>query len=66
MDELESRQAKAGAGPRAGEDLSRLSESELTERIDLFSAEIARLHAELNRRDGVRAAAEALFGKPSS
>ena len=66
MEDLEPRLPNSGMGPRAGEDLSRLSETELTERIDIFAAEIARLQAELSRRDGVRAAAEALFGKAPS
>lgn len=61
MDDLEPRAAKTGAQPQAGEDLSRLSETELTDRIGIFTAEIERLKSELERRGGVRAAAEALF-----
>jgi len=44
-----------------GEDLSLLSEHELVERIALCEAEIERLKAELDRKKGGRAAADAVF-----
>jgi uncharacterized small protein (DUF1192 family) len=44
-----------------GQDLSRLSAGELTERIDQMKAEIARLEAELSTKGATKAAAEALF-----
>jgi uncharacterized small protein (DUF1192 family) len=44
-----------------GEDLSRLSASELTERIGQLQAEIARLEADLSTKGATKAAAEALF-----
>jgi len=46
-----------------GEDLARLSESELDERVARLRAEIARVEAERETRGGVRAAADALFRK---
>ncbi|MCY1704824.1 DUF1192 domain-containing protein [Pannonibacter sp. SL95] len=66
MEDLEPRQSLSTERPRAGDDLARLSETELTERIEIFTAEIARLRSELERRGGVRSAAEALFSKKSS
>jgi uncharacterized small protein (DUF1192 family) len=44
-----------------GEDLSRLSAGDLTERIGQLRAEIARLEAELSTKGATKAAAEALF-----
>jgi uncharacterized small protein (DUF1192 family) len=44
-----------------GEDLSRLSAGELTERIGQLKAEIARLEADLSTKGATKAAAEALF-----
>jgi uncharacterized small protein (DUF1192 family) len=44
-----------------GEDLSRLSAAELTERIGQLKTEIARLEAELSSKGATKAAAEALF-----
>jgi uncharacterized small protein (DUF1192 family) len=44
-----------------GEDLSRLSAGELTERIGQLKTEIARLEAELSSKGATKAAAEALF-----
>ena len=44
-----------------GQDLSLLSVAELSERIGLLRAEIARLEAELRTRDTTKSAAEALF-----
>jgi uncharacterized small protein (DUF1192 family) len=46
-----------------GEDLSRLSEHELAERIALLQAEVLRVTAERDARGGVRAAADAVFRK---
>ncbi len=54
------------AGPAAisiGDDLSRLSEDELVERLSALEAEIARTIAERDARRGTRAAADALFKK---
>ncbi|WP_026381533.1 DUF1192 domain-containing protein [Afifella pfennigii] len=56
----EDRPAKKPAHA-VGEDLSLLSEHELAERIELCDAEIARLKAELERKRGGRAAADAFF-----
>jgi uncharacterized small protein (DUF1192 family) len=47
-----------------GQDLSQLSEIELSERIDMLQAEIRRLEAERAKRGSMRAAADAFF-KPS-
>ena len=44
-----------------GQDLSRLSAGELTERIDQLKSEITRLQAELSSKGATKAAAEALF-----
>ncbi|MER9327995.1 DUF1192 domain-containing protein [Mesorhizobium sp. M0152] len=44
-----------------GQDLSLLSVGELSERIDLLRAEIARLETELKTKDNTKSAAEALF-----
>lgn len=44
-----------------GQDLSLLSVGELSERIDLLRAEIARLEVELRTKDSTKSAAEALF-----
>jgi uncharacterized small protein (DUF1192 family) len=44
-----------------GEDLSRLSAGELSERIGQLQAEIARLEADLSTKGATKAAAEALF-----
>ena len=44
-----------------GQDLSLLSVGELTERIELLRAEIARLEGELSAKGASKSAAEALF-----
>ena len=44
-----------------GEDLSRLSAGELSERIGQLQAEIARLEADLSTKRATKVAAEALF-----
>jgi uncharacterized small protein (DUF1192 family) len=44
-----------------GQDLSLLSVSDLSERINLLKAEIVRLEAELKTKDATKNAAEALF-----
>jgi uncharacterized small protein (DUF1192 family) len=44
-----------------GQDLSLLSQGELTERIGLLREEIARLEAELQAKGTTKSAAEALF-----
>jgi uncharacterized small protein (DUF1192 family) len=44
-----------------GQDLSRLSAGELSERIAQLHAEIARLETELSAKGATKAAAEALF-----
>jgi uncharacterized small protein (DUF1192 family) len=49
-----------------GQDLSRLSAGELTERIGQLKAEIARLEAELSSKGATKAAAEALFKRGRS
>lgn len=49
----------------AAEDLGPYSQAELDERIALLEAEIARVTAHRNKAAAHRAAADALFGKPS-
>lgn len=51
------------AGLLAGEDLSPYSRDELTARIALLEAEIARVREQLDKASAHRAAAEAVFGK---
>jgi uncharacterized small protein (DUF1192 family) len=53
----------AASVARLGEDLARLSVSELEARIEALEQEIARVERELDARGGVRAAADALFRK---
>ena len=43
------------------EDLSRLSENDLTKRIEQLREEIARTEAELQKRSNIRSDADALF-----
>ena len=50
----------------AGEDLGPYSQDELTERITLLEAEIARVKEHRDKANAHRAAADALFGKSSS
>lgn len=52
---------KKPAAHEIGQDLSLLSVAELSERIGLLRAEIARLEAELRAKDTTKSAAEALF-----
>lgn len=52
---------KKARGHEIGQDLALLSVEELTERVDLLRAEIARLEAELVRKGATKSAAEALF-----
>ncbi|NBN65265.1 DUF1192 domain-containing protein [Pannonibacter tanglangensis] len=66
MDDSDPRSASQVSPARAGDDLARLSEAELTERIEIFRAETTRIEAELRQRTSVRAAAEALFGGKTS
>ena len=49
----------------AKEDLSPYSQGELSERIELLKAEIARIEAHHAKVAAHRSAADALFGKPS-
>lgn len=51
------------AGHEIGVDLAALSVDELQERITLLREEIARLEAELLRKDSTRMAAETLFSR---
>jgi uncharacterized small protein (DUF1192 family) len=44
-----------------GQDLSLLSQDDLSERIAMLKAEIGRLEAELQAKDATRSAAEAMF-----
>jgi len=46
-----------------GEDLSRLSEDELKERIEALTGEINRTQKELEQRSTIRNAADSLFQK---
>ena len=54
------------ASKLAKEDLAPYSQDELEERIALLHAEIARVEAHRDRASAHRAAADALFGKPST
>jgi uncharacterized small protein (DUF1192 family) len=48
------------------EDLELYGVSELNERIEILEAEIARVKAQIERKQSVRAAADAIFGsKPA-
>jgi len=47
------------------EDLELFAVSDLEERIEALQAEIARTRAQLERKRSGRAAADALFGRPS-
>ncbi|MGB3388534.1 MAG: DUF1192 domain-containing protein [Pseudaminobacter sp.] len=44
-----------------GQDISLLSQGEISERIALLRAEITRLEAELKAKDATKSAAEAMF-----
>lgn len=48
-----------------GEDLALLSVGELRERIAALTAEIARLEAAIAAKESSRAAADAVFGRPT-
>ena len=52
-------------GEIAREDLELFGASELQERIEALQAEIARVRAQLERKQAGRAAADAFFSKPS-
>ena len=55
---------KAATGAiTVGEDLSRLSEGELTERIDSLTEEVNRTRKELEQRGNIRDAANSFFQK---
>lgn len=54
------------ASKLAAEDLSPYSQDELDERIALLRTEIARVEAHRDKASAHRAAADALFGKPSA
>ncbi|UIP07348.1 DUF1192 domain-containing protein [Erythrobacter sp. SDW2] len=54
------------ASTLAREDLGPYSQDELAERIALLEAEIERVKAHRDKAGAHRAAADALFGKPSS
>ncbi len=54
------------ASKLAKEDLAPYSQDELDERIALLEAEIGRVRAHRDKVSAHRAAADALFGKPSS
>lgn len=67
MDESDLPRPKGDAASAlAREDLGPYSQDELAERIALLDAEIARVKAHRDRAGAHRAAADALFGKPSS
>ena len=63
-DDLPRRKGDA-AGLLAAESLDPYSQDELTERIALLEAEIARVRAHRDKASAHRAAADALFGKPA-
>ena len=54
------------AGKLASEDLAPYSQDELTDRIALLEAEIARVKAHRNKAAAHRSAADALFKSPNS
>lgn len=60
FDEEKPKGAKSGV-PHVAEDLSRLSEDDLTKRIEQLREEIARTEAELQKRSKIRSDADALF-----
>lgn len=63
-DDLEPRRRRGEAlQALAREDLSLLGIEELNERITALEAEIARIRAQLEKKQGTRTAAEALFKK---
>ena len=63
MDDTDLPRPRGDAASRlAGEDLAPYSQTELTERIALLEAEIARVAAHRDRAAAHRAAADALFG----
>lgn len=53
--------AKKRNPPQVGEDLSRHSEEELTERIQQLRAEIEKTESELQKRSKIRSDADAVF-----
>jgi uncharacterized small protein (DUF1192 family) len=55
--------AKTAKGFLVGEDLARLSVTELDERIALLKAEITRIEKTMAKKKQTTAAAAALFGK---
>jgi uncharacterized small protein (DUF1192 family) len=66
MEEPDRPRPSADAANRlAGEDLGPYSQAELTERIALLEAEIARVKAHHSKVAAHRAAADALFAKGS-
>ena len=66
MDDLDLPRPKGDAASQlVKEDLSPYSQDELTERIALLEAEIARVTAHRDKASAHRAAADALFGKSS-
>ena len=67
MDEQDLPRAKGDAASRlAAEDLAPYSQDELSERVALLEAEIARVKAHRDKAAKHRAAADALFGGPAS
>ena len=63
-------EARVGRGQRlmeaVTEDLDLFGTEELEERVGILRAEIARVEAQLQRKQATRAAANALFGAPGS
>ncbi|MGY6638220.1 MAG: DUF1192 family protein [Erythrobacter sp.] len=67
MDEFDLPQIRGDAASRlASEDLAPYSQTELTQRIALLEAEIARVKAHRDKAAAHRAAADALFGGPKA
>jgi uncharacterized small protein (DUF1192 family) len=62
MDVAELR--KLGAGFSVGEDLYGVSLTQLTERLEILRAEIARIEAEIQKKDAELSEAENFFKKP--
>jgi uncharacterized small protein (DUF1192 family) len=64
----EPAEVRIGRGQRlleaVREDLDLFGTEELEERVDILRGEIARVEAQLSRKEATRAAADALFGSP--
>jgi uncharacterized small protein (DUF1192 family) len=55
---------KAGEAFKVGEDLYGISVAQLSERVEILNAEIARINVELTKKGAELSAAENFFKKP--